>query len=57
MKDSYGYCTDCGTKYSDGCCPNCHEELHIFTTQYEYLPDELSEDFKSKLEEQVKQTK
>lgn len=31
------YCEDCGTKYSDGCCPNCHEELFIERTQGEFM--------------------
>jgi len=54
VKDSCGYCTDCGTKYSDGFCPNCHEAAHIFETQYEYLPEVLSEEFTEKVREQIK---
>ena len=33
------YCEDCGTRYSDGYCPNCHEEAFIRATQSEWLPD------------------
>jgi len=47
------YCSDCGTKLSNGICPNCSEELYIFETQYEDLP-ELSNDFAEKVEQQKK---
>lgn len=46
------YCQDCGTKYSEGMCPNCHEELYIETTQGEFLPDYLSEEWQEKVSEQ-----
>lgn len=39
------YCEDCGTKLSDGICPNCSEELFIHDTQCEYLPEKLSDEF------------
>lgn len=54
MKDSCGYCTDCGTRYSDGLCPNCHHDAHLYETQYEYLPEVLSEEFVEKVVEQLK---
>lgn len=38
------HCTDCGTKFSNGLCPNCHEEAFILETQSDYLPP-LSDDF------------
>jgi len=41
------WCEDCGTKLSGGICPNCSEELFIYTEQYEYLPDDLSDKFLS----------
>lgn len=47
------WCDDCGTKFSDGCCPNCHEELFIYNTQGEYL-DYVGEDFLSKVKHQSK---
>lgn len=46
------HCSDCGTRLSDGICPNCSEELFIFTTQQEYLPDKLSDKFIEKVKEQ-----
>lgn len=46
-------CQDCGTKLSSGICPNCSEELFIFKTQYEDLP-ELSDDFVEKVGQQKK---
>ena len=45
-------CEDCGTKKSDGVCPNCQEERFIFETQNEYLPDKISDDFMDKVIEQ-----
>lgn len=46
------YCEDCGTKLSNGICPNCSEELFIYETQYEYLPEKLSEEFMDLVQEQ-----
>lgn len=46
------HCDDCGTKYSNGVCPNCHEEAFIIGTQSNYLPDYLSDDFVRKAEMQ-----
>lgn len=46
------YCEDCGTKLSNGICPNCSEELFIYETQYEYLPEKLSEGFMDLVQEQ-----
>lgn len=33
-------------------CPNCHEELFIYETQNEYLPDIISNEFISKVNDQ-----
>jgi hypothetical protein len=49
---AYSTCEDCGTKLSGGICPNCSEELFIYTTQYEDLPETLSEEFTDKVKEQ-----
>lgn len=46
------YCEDCGTKLSDGICPNCSGELFIFTEQNEFLPDNISDEFMDKVIEQ-----
>lgn len=46
------YCEDCGTKLSGGICPNCSEELYIYENQYEYLPEQLSDEFTDKVKEQ-----
>lgn len=46
------YCKDCGTKITEGCCPNCHEELYIYKTQYLELPCPVSPEF---LQEVVRQ--
>lgn len=48
-------CEDCGTKFSDGMCPNCHEERFIYETQSEFLPQYLSLDFVKKVKEQQEQ--
>jgi hypothetical protein len=45
------YCEDCGTKLSNGLCPNCHEEAVIL----ERFSDEhntYSNDFLNKAAEQ-----
>ncbi len=52
-----GYCSDCGTKLSGAICPSCDEELLIITEQYEFLPDQLSEEFTDKVEEQKERVK
>lgn len=49
-------CEDCGTRYSDGCCPNCHEELFIERTQWEYM-GETSDEWKRKVAEQEEQVR
>ena len=46
------YCENCGTKLSDGTCPNCEEELYIYETQYDDLPETLSDEFAEKVAEQ-----
>jgi len=52
------HCEDCGTKLSDGICPNCSEELFIYTEQYEYLPDNISDEFMQKVvEQEIKESK
>jgi len=54
---SYKTCEECGTRLSEGMCPNCQEELFIFETQSEWAPDELSEEFMGKVREQRAQVK
>lgn len=49
MSDS---CPDCGTKLSKGICPNCAEELYIYNTQFEDLPEDISDEFMQKVLEQ-----
>jgi hypothetical protein len=50
------YCEDCGSKrLSSGTCPNCHEELYIYTEQAEFLPPKLSRDFLQKVDGQREQ--
>lgn len=46
-----GHCDNCGTRISNGLCPNCHEEAFIVETQSEFLPD-LSDDFVRQVETQ-----
>lgn len=41
------HCADCGTKYSNGLCPNCHEEAFILETQGDFI-DHVSPEFKAK---------
>jgi hypothetical protein len=50
------WCEDCGTKWADGCCPNCHEELHMEITQAEWLGD-TSEEWNKKVSEQAEDVK
>jgi len=50
-------CVNCGTTLEGGICQWCQEELYIFTEQYEYLPDTLSDEFSSKVEQQRKDVK
>jgi hypothetical protein len=46
-------CDNCGTRLSDGMCPNCHEELFILTTQaYDLDGVEFSDEFAAKVAEQ-----
>jgi len=49
---AYKTCEDCGTKLSNGICPNCSEELYIYTEQAEFLPDHISDDFMNCVKEQ-----
>jgi hypothetical protein len=51
------YCEDCGTKLSGGICPNCSEELYIFTEQSEYITEPLSDEFMDKVWEQKEKEK
>ena len=46
------HCANCGTKMSDGFCPNCEEEAFIVHTQSDYLPDPISDEFRRLVEEQ-----
>ncbi len=51
------YCADCGTKLSGGICPNCSEELFIFTEQSEFLPERISDEFVEQVKTQQKKEK
>ncbi len=44
-------CENCGTRISDGMCPNCHEELFILETQGDCI-DAISDEFAAKVAEQ-----
>ena len=44
------HCENCGTRMSDGFCPNCEEEAFIAETQSDFLPDNLSEEFQRDVE-------
>ena len=48
------HCSDCGTRYSDGYCPNCHEEAFIRATQSEWLPEgfQFSDEFAALADQQ-----
>ena len=50
-------CVNCGTTLEGGICQWCQEELYIFTEQYEFLPDTLSEEFTDKVEQQKEDVK
>ena len=45
------HCADCGTRYSNGLCPNCHEEAFILETQGDFI-DYVSPEFQAKAIEQ-----
>lgn len=45
------HCLDCGTKMSDGLCPNCEEEAVIVETQGD-VADGFSDEFKQKADSQ-----
>lgn len=54
---AYNTCEDCGTKLSNGICPNCSEELYIYNEQYEYLPETISDEFMDKvIEQEIKES-
>lgn len=47
-------CEDCGTRYSNGLCPNCHEEAFILETQGAYVDwGRMSREFWNKACEQA----
>lgn len=50
-------CDDCGTKLSDGICPNCCEELFIYEEQIlrHDMDIQPSEEFMRKVDEQRKE--
>lgn len=50
-------CPDCGTRISDGFCPNCHESAFIVETQSDFLPEHLSDEFVSDVEDQRRAAK
>lgn len=39
------HCENCGTRMSDGFCPNCEEEAFIVETQAAFLPENMTELF------------
>jgi predicted nucleic acid-binding Zn-ribbon protein len=47
------HCVDCGTKFSNGLCPNCHEDAFILETQSDYLPEVVSDEFLIRAEDQA----
>lgn len=51
------YCEDCGTKFSDGMCPNCHEELFIATFQTQDFDEPWSDEFRDLVESQSEAVK
>lgn len=51
------WCADCGTKYSDGCCPNCHEALLIERTQAGEDPWPRSEEWRDAVEQQEREVR
>lgn len=46
------WCEDCGTKYSNGLCPNCHEEAFIRHTQCDDDRSQFSDDFNAQADDQ-----
>jgi hypothetical protein len=42
---------------SGGTCPNCEEELYIYETQYDDLPETLSDEFADTVTEQQAERK
>jgi hypothetical protein len=48
------HCQDCGTATTNGICPNCQEELYIYTFQNEDL-GKVSEGFAEKVRKQRKE--
>lgn len=50
-------CEDCGTRRYGRTCPNCSEELFIYETQNEFLPETLSTGFVDKVREQEEKRK
>lgn len=46
------HCDDCGTKLSDGICPNCHEELFINDYQMPEFDIPVSKKWAEKVKEQ-----
>jgi len=50
-------CGNCGTTLNGGICQWCQEELYIFTEQYEFLPENLSDEFSEKVKDQREQVK
>ena len=45
------HCENCGTKMSDGLCPNCEEEAVIIETQGD-VADGFSDQFRRKADDQ-----
>ena len=47
------HCENCGTKLSDGICPNCEEELFITVEQAGDLEGPFSDEWNRKVDEQI----
>ncbi len=52
-------CVNCGTKLSDGICPNCQEEEYIFENQIytDGMDIDLSDNFAAIVKKQQEQIK
>lgn len=48
-------CTDCGTPYRKGLCPNCHEEAYILAYQTDDYDGSFSAEFVERAEQQERE--
>lgn len=44
------HCDNCGTRLSDGFCPNCEESGFIADTQADFMPEIWTEEFMHKVD-------